>query len=540
MGGVPAILLVIAAGIIYGWQPDGDGGVEYIIQVPPDQIERLQQTGEITSVIAPEVQGHVSRVILRVGTGTLPRETPANLLGRTASLGSTGGHELGASDVAPIPIPEMVDLQYADPIAGIPLDGALNAQELLKPDTNSPAPPSTYNFPGLPPALRGTTPQIDQAGREFTNTAGVPGTTVLGPAPQNPNITRVAPPATRTVDSGTSTMPPPFTGSDPQGDYARTRVGGPSTDPTPTRDSTWSGYPASSPPTSFAAPLPTAASSASGQVVAGQTTGVAPGDTFGSMPTGMSLSRNTSASSPAAGPPAANPAASVFGANTYPYGASTQGSQTSPAATVTNPASLGEPDPRLTQAELASGAWSIDEYGRIYDRQGRLLSPPPARSNTVSQPNLVSQPNGATLSNNLPDPPSSYDARNRFNTEQQFDARGNFASRDATGQLNVGAMDHVTQPGPETPARRSPSISFATESFATDRADDPASLSDRDSISKSRGLDNREVVAPQPLFNGLLLISLVANVYLIFWLKNLRIQFRELVTAKRMASSNGQ
>jgi hypothetical protein len=44
-------------------------------------------------------------------------------------------------------------------------------------------------------------------------------------------------------------------------------------------------------------------------------------------------------------------------------------------------------------------------------------------------------------------------------------------------------------------------------------------------------------VAAQPLFNGLLLISIVANLYLIFWLKNLRVQFKDMVAAKRLSSS---
>ncbi len=70
---------------------------------------------------------------------------------------------------------------------------------------------------------------------------------------------------------------------------------------------------------------------------------------------------------------------------------------------------------------------------------------------------------------------------------------------------------------------------------------DPPSLNEQRSTSASvaESEDPREVVAPQPLFNGLLLISLVANVYLIFWLKNLRIQFRDLVAAKRMAATAG-
>jgi len=48
-----------------------------------------------------------------------------------------------------------------------------------------------------------------------------------------------------------------------------------------------------------------------------------------------------------------------------------------------------------------------------------------------------------------------------------------------------------------------------------------------------------ERVAAQPIFNGLLLCSVIVNVYLLFWLKNLRVQFREMVAAKRSASSGG-
>ena len=43
-----------------------------------------------------------------------------------------------------------------------------------------------------------------------------------------------------------------------------------------------------------------------------------------------------------------------------------------------------------------------------------------------------------------------------------------------------------------------------------------------------------EAVKPQPLINGLLLVSIVSNFYLIFWLKRLRIRFHDLVTAKRL------
>jgi hypothetical protein len=81
--------------------------------------------------------------------------------------------------------------------------------------------------------------------------------------------------------------------------------------------------------------------------------------------------------------------------------------------------------------------------------------------------------------------------------------------------------------------------SATSRQAALDHRLDPPSLTDPQAQTGTRETDaRRDVVAPQPLFNGLLLISLVANVYLIFWLKNLRLQFRDLVAAKRMASSN--
>ncbi len=78
MGGVPVLLMIAAMGITYGWQPDDSGGVEYIIQIPPDQLHEIERVGEISSVIDPAVRGHVSRVIIQVGNGPLPRRTSAN------------------------------------------------------------------------------------------------------------------------------------------------------------------------------------------------------------------------------------------------------------------------------------------------------------------------------------------------------------------------------------------------------------------------------------------------------------------------------
>ncbi len=211
MGGVPAILLVIAAGITYGWQPDREGGVEYIIQVPPDQVERLAQIGEISSVIDPEVRGHVSRVVIRVGTEPLPKDTPANLSGRAAATRALGNADLAILDASPVPIPEMTDGTVAEPIPGFYQGPPAGEQSVLKPDANSPPGSPGYGYPSLPPtlqgtafqgtAIQGTAPQFDQAGREITSPPASQTNSIFGPSTPNPTAA--------SSSGGTIRIPPP-------------------------------------------------------------------------------------------------------------------------------------------------------------------------------------------------------------------------------------------------------------------------------------------------------------------------------------------
>ncbi|MEO9596165.1 mu-protocadherin [Rhodopirellula bahusiensis] len=49
---------------------------------------------------------------------------------------------------------------------------------------------------------------------------------------------------------------------------------------------------------------------------------------------------------------------------------------------------------------------------------------------------------------------------------------------------------------------------------------------------------DREKVATQTLFNALLLVSFVANLYLMYWLNVLRLKYQEMVAAKRAAASS--
>ena len=64
---------------------------------------------------------------------------------------------------------------------------------------------------------------------------------------------------------------------------------------------------------------------------------------------------------------------------------------------------------------------------------------------------------------------------------------------------------------------------------------DPAALDRDERVDRRRAV---KTVAAQPVFNGLLLFSFVANIYLAVWLKNLRQEFREMVASKRAARSS--
>lgn len=54
--------------------------------------------------------------------------------------------------------------------------------------------------------------------------------------------------------------------------------------------------------------------------------------------------------------------------------------------------------------------------------------------------------------------------------------------------------------------------------------------------SGRNGYEAGRVTEPQSFLPGLLLVSLISNIYLIFWLKRLRTQFRDLLTTKRIAN----
>jgi len=135
--------MLAAVGVDYGWQPDGTtssrgDNIEYIVQIAPEQLQQIRSIGEITSTIDPSVQGRVSRIVVKVGNGPLPR-----IAGR-ATVSSTAAHTSFAtpsstaanSDQDAIPRPEILDPVANKNVSTTALaENSLRTTEsLMKPD----------------------------------------------------------------------------------------------------------------------------------------------------------------------------------------------------------------------------------------------------------------------------------------------------------------------------------------------------------------------------------------------------------------------
>lgn len=73
MGGAPLLLALAIITADVGWESDGRAGYRYIIQVSPAQMAELQRDGSVTSQIPVELQRRVTSVVLRVGNDPLPQ-----------------------------------------------------------------------------------------------------------------------------------------------------------------------------------------------------------------------------------------------------------------------------------------------------------------------------------------------------------------------------------------------------------------------------------------------------------------------------------
>ncbi len=113
-------------GIDVGWQPTPDGGVEYIIQIPPGAIESLRDGEAFQSDIPPEVLRDLRTYRIIVGNTTLPRKLPERPAGELKAAAEKGPaaeqktpEKSATAMAAPAPLPSN---PASKPMIGQPAD----------------------------------------------------------------------------------------------------------------------------------------------------------------------------------------------------------------------------------------------------------------------------------------------------------------------------------------------------------------------------------------------------------------------------------
>jgi hypothetical protein len=119
MDAASILLVLLAAGVNFGWQPadNNSNGYEYIVQVEPELLDVLRrgETVPIESNVPPEV-GPIRKVSIIVGRGDVPRET-ISAVERTAYFADEGRWTSGQTNAAP-PVGSSTYDRYALPAAG--------------------------------------------------------------------------------------------------------------------------------------------------------------------------------------------------------------------------------------------------------------------------------------------------------------------------------------------------------------------------------------------------------------------------------------
>ena len=241
-----------------------------------------------------------------------------------------------------------------------------------------------------------------------------------------------------------------------------------------------------------------------------------------------------------------------------------------------------KPDSRLTVQQISEGAWSIDAFGNILDRSGEPMLQGQAQ---LSDSFEIAGFNRESESLNPTENPSELEPKNEFDLGDVV-AAGTKRDDAAEEDSNTAMI--------ESPARSLPN---ADTNFAPANVKQSEALSDsietesgyaltsetrsRSSVEENQDdqnaiLSNPMVSAPRPspsghrffqdgvtdsssadlvtaastdqleiasqthsLFNGVLLLSIFSNVYLMFWLNRLRQQFRAMVTSRRAVQRQG-
>lgn len=597
MGGAPVLVLVAALGVSFGWTPDDSGGVEYIIQIPPEQLEDVRRSGQIDSAIPREIRGHVSRVIIRVGDGDLPRQTP---IGMNAAVKS-GGNTVPLIAVSPI---RTADQQHV-PIPAIGLAETSHAvtgtsrSQVMKPSPqggSSFAMPTTAggqaNGTGFPSTVNQIPSQLADQARASANQAArnVAGTVNNSIDQTFSNLANSAGNALRDGVSSTTGTPNTFGGNtntragipDFAGSAGPSNPGlnRPTTAPTTnvTRDKDWAAANLNRPTTA-----PRGASTPGSQfaMTSGQVSDTRSNSTpgFGELPSGL---RNAPTSNPS---PQQN-------ATFQPYPRLTNeenqhvrryvsgyDSSNRPLDSTGRPLDVNKlvSDYRLQQQTLARSQQNATTSGQIGSLAGSNSQPSatsgftgyqanpttvPSYSNpqlgvpsatTSPYPRIATTPTagvaGPGFSYGTPRNGGATAAVDPYELDRLKQQNALLSMRLETDRLESQRRERETLAANSDASRTGRGAGGADNSGqsgkrvgAEQRPQGGVSPSDREPLSGTASQAGvlprgKGIAASQPLPNLLLLISVVANLFLGRWLMHLRVQFRDVIAAKRIAST---
>lgn len=592
-----ALLLVMVAtvGIDYGWQPDGTkspqgDNIEYIIQIPPDQLDEVKRLGEITSTLDPTVANRVVKVIVRVGTAPLPRNAGNLAVRPTSPTLSQAGPSAAAwgtevrgdqADHSPLPIPEF---PAAESLAGGPSEAELSSSEsLMKPDPQTGGfalPPSTLSPVGTNPNVS-TEPVATERENHWADIRGQAG--LSAPAAATVRVSPPSPTTNQPTPSNTWALPPVVATAPLNAGNSSANAGPPSPAAAASNQplTGQSGSPANN------GVLPTVAQPSGSRQPTNPTdptwSGYGTTPTFGTPPAGISppSSLTASASGPSASTGAGYPQQPAALANSATQGL-TKDSMGNLLDRLGRPVdSLGRLiDPKSGYLIDASGNW-IDQYGRRIDQFGRPLpneagisaaqdlgtaASTSASLNANAAPNYgTTTPPGYSQFGQAPATPSqsplAYSGPGYPNPGPGASAGGfpSTAPIAGTYSATAGASPNT---GPWTQTTWGPSQPHFGATYASNPATvgSPSSwLAERDGtegdgrlpstgataggkLSSQSGADagRQRTVSAQPFFNFILLISLVGNAYLIFETGNLRRKFRSMIASVRASKVSAQ
>lgn len=119
---ISAVWFVVAAsiGIDVGWQPVEDGGYEFLLQIEPEQLERLKAGEALTSDL-PALPGRVVRVHWLVGNDSLPQTT----LPAASPQDATPSNAAAAAETPPAESPTTADTSREATTANRPIAPAV-------------------------------------------------------------------------------------------------------------------------------------------------------------------------------------------------------------------------------------------------------------------------------------------------------------------------------------------------------------------------------------------------------------------------------